>query len=287
MFDNTIDWVKSTEKTAQRFYEKALESFGDDAELAVLLKHLAEDEKKHHEMVSVASGLAGKVVEIPRGATVDPEVMSGIGTALRLCENRLTAGRLTKDGLIDAMVTIEFSECNEIFLYVITVMKAFPGEFRNAVAEIKRHKNRIEKFLADKPEYAEYLDRIRLLPDPAGERILVVDDEEGMLDVYEAFLSQTAMVESAVNGGEALEKIKKRPSYSAIVTDVDMPVMDGTELYMNVCEQFPQLKDRFIFLTGTLDHSRSSFFKKNNLRCLMKPVSIMDIKTAVLDIIAK
>lgn len=287
MFSNTVDWVKSTEKTAQRFYERAHETFGDDAELATLLKHLAEDEKKHYEMVSVASGLAGKGLEVPQGASIDPELMSGIGTALRLCEKRLEIGRLTKASLIDAIVTIEFSECNEIFLYVITAMKAFPGEFRNAMAEIRRHRNRIKKFLADKPEYAKCLERIRSLPDASDERILVVDDEEGMLDVYEAFLSQTATVESAVNGGEALEKITKRPFYSAIVTDVDMPVMDGTELYLTVCKKFPQLKNKFVFLTGTTDHSRSTFFRKNNLRCLMKPISIKDIKTAVLDIIAK
>lgn len=287
MINKTIEWVESTEKAAQRFYEKALETFRDDTELAELLRHLAEDEKKHYEMVSVASGFTGKSLEFPQGVSIDPEVMSGIGTALRHCEKRLEAGKLTKTELIDAIVTIEFSECNEIFLYVITVMKAFPGEFRNAIAEIRKHKARIERFFAGKPEYAQYLERIRSLPDTGGERILVVDDEEGMLDVYEAFLSQIGAVESAVNGVEALAKISKNPSYSAIVTDVDMPAMDGIELYRAVCEKFPALKDRFVFLTGTMDPSKASFFRENNLKYILKPVSIKDIKTAVYGIIGK
>jgi len=287
MINKIIDWVKSTEKAAQRFYEKALETFRDDAELAVLLRDLAEDEKKHHEIVSVARGLSGKGADLSREASIDPELMRGIGSALRQCEKRLEAGELTKAGLIDAIVTIEFSECNEIFLYIITVMNAFPGEFRKAVAEIRKHKVRIENFLADKPEYAQYIERIRSLPDPSAATILVVDDEEGMLDVYEAFLSQVGTVEIAVNGLEALGKISKNPSFSAIVTDVDMPVLDGIELYREVCDKFPALRERFVFLTGTMNPSRSSFFSKNNLKYLLKPVSIKDIKTAVNGIIGK
>lgn len=287
MISKTIDWVKSTEKAAQRFYEKALETFRYDEEIAVLLRDLAEDEKKHHEMVSAARGLSGKGADLYREASIDPELMRGIGSALRRCEKSLEAGELTKDGLIDAIVTIEFSECNEIFLYTITVLNAFPGEFRKAVAEIRKHKVRIENFLAGKPEYAQYIERIRSLPDASAARVLVVDDEEGMLNVYEAFLSQVGTVDIAVNGLEALAKISKNPSYAAIVTDVDMPAMDGLELYREVCDKFPALKDRFVFLTGTISPSRSSFFSKNNLKYLLKPVSIKEIKTAVSGIIGK
>lgn len=287
MINKTIEWVKGTEKAAERFYEKASEIFGDDCELAEFLSELAEDEKKHYKMVLAASGLAGNLEELPQGGSADLEVMSAIGSTLMDCEKRLEAGELTKTGLIDSIVTIEFSECNELFLYILAVMQAFPGEFRNAVTEIRKHKTRIMAFLDGKAEYAEYLERVRSLPDAAAERILVVDDEQGMLEVYEAFLSQVGNVESAVNGAEALGKIRENPAYSAIVTDVDMPVMDGFELHREVCSQFPSLKDRFVFLTGAVDPSKKSFFQTNGLKYLLKPVSITDIKTAVINIFGK
>ncbi|MBI5588467.1 MAG: response regulator [Deltaproteobacteria bacterium] len=287
MINKTIEWVKSTEKAAQRFYEKALKSFGDDRELAVFLRHLAEDEKKHYEMVSGAYGLYGGVSDIPQGIYIDVEAMSRIGTAIRLCEKRLEAGELTKTELIDSIVTIEFSECNEIFLYAITVLKVSPGEFRKAVVEIRKHKVRIEAFLKGKPEYSGYTETIKSLPAPSGESILVVDDEVGMIDVFEAFLSPVGTVESAANGVEALGKINKSPFFSVIVTDVDMPLMGGIELYRKTSERYPALKERFVFLTGTMDPARLLFFRENNLKYFMKPVSIKDIKTAVCDIIEK
>lgn len=287
MINKTIEWVKSTEKATQRFYEKALESFGDDRELAVLLRHLAEDEKKHHEMVTVANDLSGGVSDIPQGISIDAEAMSTIGAAIRLCEKRLEAGELTKTELIDAIVTIEFSECNDIFLYAVTVLKALPGEFRKAVVEIRKHLARIEAFLKGKPEHSGHLDKIKSLPAPSCESILVVDDEEGMIDVFEAFLSQVGTVESAANGVEALEKITRSPFFSVIVTDVDMPLMGGIELYRKTSERYPALKERFVFLSGAIDPARLQFFRENNLKYFMKPVSIKDIKTAVRDILEK
>lgn len=286
MLNKTIDWVKSTEKAACRFYEKAQEQFGYDRELEALLGELAGDERKHYEMVSVACALSGGMPDLPPGISVDTAAMREIGSRLRQCEKRLEAGELKKDDLVDAIVTIEFSECNEIFLYAITVMKAFPGEFRKAANEIKKHKVRIETFLKGRPEYSAHLDTIRKLPEPGDERILVVDDEAAMIDLYEVFLSQIGTVETAVNGVEALAKMEGKP-FSAVVTDIDMPVMNGLELYSTVTRRHPALKDRFIFVTGSFDDSRTRFFKDNKLKYLMKPVSIKDIKKAVLDIIER
>lgn len=64
----------------------------------------------------------------------------------------------------------------------------------------------------------------------AVKRVLVVDDENGMLDVYRIFLTDAGYeLGFASNGLEALS-IFGASSWDAIITDLRMPEMDGEEL---------------------------------------------------------
>lgn len=58
--------------------------------------------------------------------------------------------------------------------------------------------------------------------------ILVVDDDQGCRDVFEALLSEEYDVELASNGQEALDRCAVREP-DLIVLDLDMPVVDGRE----------------------------------------------------------
>ncbi|SPF34431.1 Response regulator receiver modulated diguanylate cyclase [Syntrophobacter sp. SbD1] len=63
-----------------------------------------------------------------------------------------------------------------------------------------------------------------------SQSILVVDDEPQACEIIsDALSSQGHIVESAGDGMEAIEKIK-RSVFSIIVTDMDMPQMDGMQL---------------------------------------------------------
>ncbi|MGA2027217.1 MAG: diguanylate cyclase [Syntrophobacteraceae bacterium] len=60
--------------------------------------------------------------------------------------------------------------------------------------------------------------------------ILVVDDEPGMCEIISDALSgQGHKVESAADGVEAVEKVKKS-KFTMVVTDMEMPRMDGMQL---------------------------------------------------------
>ena len=60
--------------------------------------------------------------------------------------------------------------------------------------------------------------------------ILVVDDEEWVCDIMaDALSSQGHQVESACDGVEAVEKLK-RGKFTIVVTDMEMPRMDGMQL---------------------------------------------------------
>lgn len=75
---------------------------------------------------------------------------------------------------------------------------------------------------------AKVLDRLMLI----GRRILLVEDNELNAEIAEELLTQSGFyIDTAENGQAALEKIKnsKPGYYSAVLMDIQMPVMDGYE----------------------------------------------------------
>jgi CheY-like chemotaxis protein len=56
-------------------------------------------------------------------------------------------------------------------------------------------------------------------------------------------------VEVVASGAEALAALERGP-YDLVLSDIRMPVMNGTELYLWVRELRPELSRRFVFITG-------------------------------------
>ncbi|HWQ65226.1 MAG TPA: response regulator [Methanospirillum sp.] len=79
--------------------------------------------------------------------------------------------------------------------------------------------------------------------------ILLVDDEPVLLDLGSFYLTQREhfTVDTASNGKEALERLEKRP-YQIVVSDYDMPYMNGIELLREVKQRSPN--QPFIIFTG-------------------------------------
>ncbi len=62
-------------------------------------------------------------------------------------------------------------------------------------------------------------------------KILIVDDDSFLLDMYALKFSQNNFeVYTAVDGAQALEKLKIEPKFSVILLDIIMPNMDGFEM---------------------------------------------------------
>lgn len=85
-----------------------------------------------------------------------------------------------------------------------------------------------------------------------GKRILVVDDIETIAASVGFILSELEVpIDMAENGAEALEMLRKRP-YSLVVSDVDMPRMDGVTLTRMVRED-PEMSEIPVILLTSLD----------------------------------
>ena len=82
-------------------------------------------------------------------------------------------------------------------------------------------------------------------------RILVIEDEEYLRDLYQEVLSdQGYFVESAKDGNEGMEKIKKG-GWDLVMLDIILPGMDGIEI-MRVMKANPPIvpNKKVVFLTN-------------------------------------
>ena len=74
---------------------------------------------------------------------------------------------------------------------------------------------------------------------PAGKVVLVVDDEQGMLDVIRFVLEGEGFdVVTARNGVEALERLRAGMRPALVLLDMMMPVMSGWE-FLDEVARFP------------------------------------------------
>ncbi len=74
-----------------------------------------------------------------------------------------------------------------------------------------------------------------------GRRILLVDDEEEQLSLYEQVLREEGyLVLSARNGKEALRCLEVSP-FDLVILDVAMPVMDGIEALGKIASRYRKM----------------------------------------------
>jgi putative nucleotidyltransferase with HDIG domain len=87
----------------------------------------------------------------------------------------------------------------------------------------------------------------------AGEKILVVDDEEMIRDLcYHILSAEGYQVSMAPNGPAALEELAHNPA-DLLITDIKMPGVDGLELFERVKKTGHDIVTVFITGHGTLD----------------------------------
>lgn len=105
-------------------------------------------------------------------------------------------------------------------------------------------------------------------------KVLVVDDYRSMRYLCMHVLEAAGYrVDSACDGLEALEMIRSS-HYDLVLTDIDMPNLDGISLYNNAVRENPVLKESFLFMTGS--SADNVWFETNGLNkiCLFKPFEI-------------
>jgi two-component system cell cycle response regulator CpdR len=118
-------------------------------------------------------------------------------------------------------------------------------------------------------------------------KILIADDEDSMRQlVARAIAMDGHETVTAQDGAEALEILTREDgAFDLLLTDIQMPVMDGIALALSAARDFPQLT--ILLMTGFADQRE----RASNLNALVhdvvtKPFSVADIRTAVADALA-
>lgn len=117
--------------------------------------------------------------------------------------------------------------------------------------------------------------------------VLIVDDEENARIGLSYFLCQEGYdVETACDGAEALEILKEHPHTSLIISDINMPGMNGMSLLREVNRQHPETAIIMVTAYGEVE----SYIDAMNLGAfeyLHKPVRTEELKLAMRKVLAK
>ena len=101
-----------------------------------------------------------------------------------------------------------------------------------------------------------------------GPKILLVDDSPFFRKFIPPSLSREGfVVDSAINGKDAIDKMESGNKPDVIVTDINMPIMGGTEL-VNYCKQSPELKT--IPIIALSSHASEEVLSEQNMKILDK-----------------
>ncbi len=114
--------------------------------------------------------------------------------------------------------------------------------------------------------------------DTDAKRILLVDDEENARVALSRLLSREGyIVDTVANGYEALDHLREHEVH-LIVTDINMPEMDGIEFLREVNRSFPGSNVIMITAYGGVE----SYIEAINLGAfeyINKPVKIEELKS--------
>lgn len=274
--DETLGLI-TIEKRAETVYRRAKVLFESDPALAALLGELAADEESHYRLLMELREGAGVVMLIPG----DTRAQGATEAALAWFEHRVSSGIIGKAEMMEAVAALEFSEHNEMFIYMVNAIRGFPEEFSGLLALLAAHRERITGFLAGKEEFSRALALTRQIPELTKSRdILIVEDEAPISGLLRVFLAEEGRVHQASNGREALSMLEER-NYSAVISDIEMPVMNGIEFYLKAEERFRGIGQKFLFLTGSFEEEYLHFFRTTKAKHLLKPVSMGEVKKAL------
>src|SRR5205085_12143201 len=113
-------------------------------------------------------------------------------------------------------------------------------------------------------------------------RVLIADDEDSMRALVARAIGMDGHdIVTAQDGAEALEILtREQGGFDLLLTDIQMPVMDGIALALSAARDFPDVT--ILLMTGFADQrERASNLNAIVQDVITKPFSVADIRTAV------
>lgn len=125
------------------------------------------------------------------------------------------------------------------------------------------------------------------IPTQPGRRlsIIIVEDETALLQPLRRMLSDQHDVLTFSDSRDGMRSLIERDPPDVIICDINMPEVDGIQLFREVTRARPFLAERFVFLTGGDSDELATLMAEAPTRILEKPVHRKDL-LAVINAIA-
>lgn len=153
--------------------------------------------------------------------------------------------------LAEAIALHEYNKWNGLFLALAAILKEDFPEGVPVLARAQRQKKAVERFL-EATGTRHGLFKLRASEPVWRERFLVIG---GASPSIAEGLRQDGIVESALDGKDAIERLRER-YYGVLVADEDLPDLSGVELCRKAGRMFPGIEERFLFLYGALENRK-------------------------------
>jgi len=113
-------------------------------------------------------------------------------------------------------------------------------------------------------------------------KILVADDESDLEMLIKQKFRQKIREQQyefvfALNGNDALDKIQLHPDIDIVLSDINMPEMDGLTLLSRLSETSPLIKSVIVSANGDMDNIRTAM-NRGAFDFITKPVNFEDLE---------
>ena len=116
--------------------------------------------------------------------------------------------------------------------------------------------------------------------------VLIIDDDETILELLHEFLKmQGFIVDTASSAEEAIQQLKQSP-YSAIITDLNLPAVDGTEVVRQALELYPETII-FVITGAATIRSAVQCIRLGAYDFIPKPFELSELKQKLFDALSR
>jgi len=117
-------------------------------------------------------------------------------------------------------------------------------------------------------------------------KILVADDETDLEMLIKQKFRQKIREQQyefifAVNGKDALEKIQQHPDVDIVLSDINMPEMDGLTLLSRLGESSPLIKSVIVSAYGDMENIRTAM-NRGAFDFITKPINFDDLSLTII-----
>lgn len=150
------------------------------------------------------------------------------------------------------------------------------GEFSEAVREEFSSRHIVDYIIKEGPHsIGQLINTLKRLDANGSSKVLVVDDSRTSRQTVRTLLARHhfVVIESG-SGKEALSILEKHPDVRLVITDFNMPGMDGFELTTNIRKNHPMDRMAIIGISGSGGSMMSARFLKHGANdFIVKPFS--------------